>query len=147
MGYLLHQKHGDKVFHIRLHLPDMSPSMFEPEYRRPGPQMMKCLERIMESRGNAPVGFDIVGSPFERLRDVNSVCYRWLPGACFSDVASGYIFLKPWKDLDDCDWLEGYFSQEMFVRNKPYYQGFTQQKMGQRAMNVEELNALFDRRN
>jgi uncharacterized RDD family membrane protein YckC len=124
MGFMLHQKYGDKVFHIRLH------TFFN------SPKIAKLIEKIAAERENVPVGFDVVGSPFALLRNSNSGYFRFRPGVCFSDVASGYVYLKPKNKLKRCEWLSGYISREMFVKNKPFYEA----ECGHKLNNAKEAN-------
>ncbi len=124
MGFMLHQKYGDQVFHIRLHTSYNSP------------MIAKLIERATAERENTPVGFDVAGSPFALLRNSNSGYFRFRPGVCFSDVASGYVYLKPENKLKRCEWLSGYISRDMFIRNKPFYEAECGHKLG----NADEAN-------
>jgi hypothetical protein len=112
MGFMLHQKYGNRVCHIMLH---------EPLH---GPRIARVIEESVSNAGGTEVGFDVTGSPWAALRDGNDPCYRGRPGVCFGDIADGYIFLKPMKALHRCAWLPGYISPQMFVRNKPFYELF-----------------------
>lgn len=127
MGFMLHHKYGDQVFHIRLHTSYNSP------------MIAKLIEKIATERENVPVGFDVVGSPFALLRNSDSGYFRFRPGVCFSDVASGYVFLKPENKLKRCEWLSGYISREMFVKNKPFYEA----KCGRKLRNAKEANKFI----
>jgi hypothetical protein len=124
MGFMLHQKYGNQVFHIRLHTSYNSP------------MIAKLIERAVAERENTPVGFDVVGSPFALLRNSDSGYFRFRPGVCFSDVASGYVYLKPVNKLKRCEWLSGYISRDMFVKNKPFYEG----ECGHKLNNAKEAN-------
>jgi hypothetical protein len=85
MAYILHQKYGDAVFQISLHSHDISPSDFGISYHGPPPRKGDFIERIMLHRNNSPVGFDVVGSPFESLRDSTHVYYTIQSKAGFGD--------------------------------------------------------------
>ncbi len=124
MGFMLHQKYGDQVFHIRLHTSYNSP------------MIAKLIERAAAERENAPVGFDVVGSPFALLRNSDSRYFRFRPGVCFSDVASGYVYLNPKNKLKRCEWLSGYISRDMFIKNKPFYEA----ECGHKLNNAKEAN-------
>jgi uncharacterized RDD family membrane protein YckC len=124
MGFMLHQKYGDQVYHIRLHTSYNSP------------KIAKLIEKIAVERENAPVGFDVVGSPFALLRNSDSGYFRFRPGVCFSDVASGYVYLKPENKLKRCAWLSGYISRDMFIKNKPFYEA----ECGHKLNNAKEAN-------
>ncbi len=124
MGFMLHQRHGDKIFQIRLHGMDLSAAFIDETYDGPGPMMAKFLETVMQRRYNLPVGFDVAPSPLAMLRDDDSFDFHFEPRLGFVDVAAGYVFLAPWRDLKTCEWLEGYISPRMFVTNKPFYRAF-----------------------
>ncbi len=133
MGFLLHQKYGDDVFQILMH---------DGHYESLEGAIRRFIEQIAHRRQDSPVGFDVVGSPFALLRDSDAFFFRHQPGACFSDLAAGYVFLKPIEDQETCDWLEGYISEDMFVNNKPYYEA----KCGRKLTSAEEANRLVSQR-
>ncbi len=124
MGFMLHYKYGEKVFHIRLHNSYGSP------------QVAGLIEKAAAERGNLSVGFDVIGSPFGCLREKDAEYYRFQPNVCFADVASGYIYLGPQNKLKRCRWQDGYVTNEMFVKNKPYYE----YECGHKLKNVDEAN-------
>ena len=102
MGFLLHQRHGDSVFQIRLHGMDISTALVDQAYRGPDPKMAEFLESIMHLRGNGPVGFDVAPSPLAMLRDEGSFEFHFDARLGFVDVAAGYVFLARWLDLKTC---------------------------------------------
>jgi len=122
MGFKLHQKYGDEVFQIRLHGKDASPSAYYVEYHGAQPQFSDYIEHALKMWNKGPVGFDVEESPLASVRDSNTDYYHFQPRVSFSDVASGYIYLKPLKDLVPCTWINGYVTPEMFIRNKPVYE-------------------------
>ena len=124
MGVMLHHKYGDRIFQVALH-----ESFFDSV-------MKKFIEPVMKERGNIPAGFDVSDSPFGNLRDKNAEDYRFYPNLKFADKACGYIYLKPDDKLGRCQWLPGYISREMFVRNKPYYKAWA--KFADRQVNNEQ---------
>lgn len=119
MGYLLHNKYGDKIFQILMHHWYLSPKM---DFK--GVQMGNFIERVMSKHSNAPVGFDLNGSPFANLRDTSCWYFYKQPKVNFNDIARGYIFLKPNREMRSCEYMEGYISKEMFMRNKFFYENF-----------------------
>ncbi|MCK5226529.1 MAG: RDD family protein [Planctomycetes bacterium] len=127
MGALLHQKYGKEVFQVALH-----------EYHF-NPIMRNFIEPIMEKRESVPVGFDIQDSPFANLRDNRSEEYLLQPSLQFADKVSGYIYLKPWREIQKCEWLPGYVSEEMFIANKPFYKAWAK-LAGRDVNNAEEVN-------
>ncbi len=133
MGFLLHQKYGDEVFQILLH---------DGHYESLEGAIRGFIEQIAHRRQDLPVGFDVEGSPFALLRDSDALFFRHQPGACFSDLAAGYVFLKPIENQETCDWLEGYISEDMFVKNKPYCEA----KCGRKLASAEEANRFVGQR-
>lgn len=131
MGFMLHHKYGDRVFQIRLHGASWHCGT-----------ITTFIEDVSALRHNAPVGFHVDGSPFGPLRDSAAPAFRFQPGACFADLAAGYVYLKAEKELDRCRWLEGYVSAEMFIKHKPYYEA----RCGQRLEDAEQANACLSER-
>jgi uncharacterized RDD family membrane protein YckC len=68
------------------------------------------------------IAFTTADSPFARLRDAEASDYRYRPGRGLADLASHYIMLTPEEGLQECDWMEGFLSQRMLGRNRPYYE-------------------------
>ena len=130
MGVLLRARHGDGVYQIALHDPYFEPVMRE------------VLEPVMALGGGSPAGFDVVGSPFASLRDGRDPEYAAQPGLCLADVARGYIFLAPRDQLRKCTWLEGYISDGMFARDRPYYQAWARLG-GEEVRTAEEADRVL----
>lgn len=122
MGFMLHRKYGDKIFQVLRHWKDDSPALAYAAYHGPPPGFSDFLEDLMAKRGDQPVGFTVSGSPFEWLRDSSSYYYHFQPGAAFCDVAGAYLFLKPTREITYAEWMPGFVSEKMFVKNKPYYE-------------------------
>ena len=142
MGFILHQKYGDRIFQIRLHRLDFPVSLVDSSYCGPEPAMANFLERIMTKRHNRPVGFDVIGSPFDRLRDSGSFDYYSERRLCMGDVASGFIYLTKWRDYSRCEWLANYVTREMFVANKPFYQALGKRADGD-IRSAVDVNRFF----
>ena len=127
MGSMLYDKYGDRVFQIRLHDSDGFT-----------PGIVRAVERAMALRRNAPVGFGVPASPFDRVRERLDI-----PGppeeATFSDMAQGYVFLTPLSERTRCRWQDGYVSPQMFIRAKPYYEA----EAGRGLSNSEEANQVL----
>ncbi len=136
---VLHQKYGDKIFQIAAHGEQMRPEVADPSYKGTGPVLPDLIEKIMAARGNQPVGFDVEGSPFARLRDSDSYYFRWQPEVSLADVNQGLIFLKPMKDLASTPWVDGFISEEMFKKSKVYYETTYQRKFN----NAKEVDDFF----
>jgi hypothetical protein len=115
MGGILYQKYGDRVFQICLH--QRHPGLQMGGGKRTKPAIVEFIEELMKSNGDKPVGFDIVDSPFARLRDGKSFLFTLKGGKLtFSDIAQGYIFLKPLKKLHKITWATGFVDKSNFER-------------------------------
>lgn len=128
MGFMLHERYGDRVFQIVLHNGLAS-----------GDTVMQFIERVASQRQDQPFGCDIAGSPFAKLRDSGSGQWPLQPGLCFSDLAAGYIFLGPTAEQQRCEWVEWYISPQMFAKHRRYYEA----KLGRALNDHEEANAAF----
>jgi len=109
MGCLLYARYGDRIGSIIMHH----------DYH--SPRIASLLERALAGGGRESVGFDLANSPLEGLRDTEPSYYQYQPLACFSDVAQGYILLRPASSLTPCLWMKDYVSAEMFGRHRPFY--------------------------
>jgi hypothetical protein len=76
------------------------------------------LERIMMKNGNRPIGFDVDNSPFANLRDRKSLYFASHKEEVFSDIAQGYIFIKPIGKLGKMIWVKGFIDKSNFGRAK-----------------------------
>ncbi len=110
MGTILRGKYGDQVAQIMLHNDWMSPAICE------------LMEATAVDSGCFPCGFDVGASPFGCLQDRQSRCYRLDARAGFADFAEGYVLLGRLKSLTRCTWMEGFVSDRMFGRNRPFYE-------------------------
>ena len=119
MGGILHQKLRARVFSICLHQWHLSPELLVgggPQ-GKPRQPLGGLLEELLAANGNRPLGFDIEGSPFASLRDRQSIYFAYQPEVVFSDLAQGYIFLKPLKDLArHCTWIKGFVDHTNFEK-------------------------------
>jgi hypothetical protein len=88
MGYMLHHKHGDQVSQIVFH-----PALYN---NKP---TIRFIEKVASERQHRPFGFDVKSSPFETLRAGSTSQARLQPGLCLSNLASGYIYLKPKSEM------------------------------------------------
>jgi uncharacterized RDD family membrane protein YckC len=94
------------------------------EFLNQDEQMTEFIERVMKARGNGPAGFDVDGSPFARLRDSGAWQFCLNDRLGLADIAAGYIYLVVADEIKPCTWMKGYVTEEMFTRNKPFYQSF-----------------------
>lgn len=52
-------------------------------------------------------------------------------------------FIKPRDEIGQCNWLPGYISEEMFVKNKPFYKAWT--KLAKKEVkNAAEANEVLE---
>ena len=72
----------------------------------------------MEKNNNKPVGFDVQNSPFSQLRDQSSIHFSLVDDVAFSDIAQGYVFMKPLKDLTKVTWVPGFIGDSNFERTR-----------------------------
>lgn len=143
MGALLRQKHGGKVFCIKLHGWAIPASHVDSKYRGPEPIIGSKIEEVMRRSGLAAVGFDTALSPFGRLRDAAAFDYHYEPRLGLEDIADGYLYIKPWREFTQCTWLSGYITRQMFAANKPFYQAFGW-KEGKRFEDADAVNRFFE---
>lgn len=59
------------------------------------------IGRVMADLGNRPVGFDLTGTPLGDLPD-DSYYATGHPGFRLADLADGYVFLAPFRELRGC---------------------------------------------
>jgi len=140
MGNILYQKYGEKIFQIGLHGPYQSPAQIDKTYKGEGPLWSDLIEKIMVARGNRPVGFDVVGSPFAVVRDSRSYYFHWQPKVTFADLNRGFIFLKPVKALEPCSWMKDFVSDEMFEKSRDFYEF----SYGRKFKDSREVNEFFE---
>jgi uncharacterized RDD family membrane protein YckC len=116
MGYILAQRHPGDVAQVMLHrrLSSTDPA------DQPSPGVSEWVEQVLALRGDAPVGFDLAGSPFATLRDGRSLAFRD-ETLGFADYTQGYLYLGRVSDLDQCEWIPGFVTESMFTANRPFY--------------------------
>lgn len=130
MGAILRHRHGQQVCHLRLH-----DSTFE------GPALAALIEAVQATRAHAPVGFDVAESPLADLCDVGGLEYRRDPGARFSDIVDGLLYLKPLAAQRHCAWEPGFVTRAMFLADKPYYEAY----LGRPLRDAAEADEAFRR--
>ena len=122
MGAMLNKKYKNDIFQIVTHHNDCISD--------------DLLNKVIYEKGLAPIGFTVENSPFAMFRDSTSYIYANLPKVSFSDVAQGYIYMKPFDKIEKCKWMSNYISKEMFMKYKPYYE----RRLNQKFNNEEEMN-------
>ena len=138
MGLFLGQKYRDQIFGIELFQP-LSPDV---EDKAHPPVLQNFIEGVLNKSGKDAVGFSIKNSPFEYLRDSYSDIFDYYPSICYSDLADGLICLKRSDKNGHCTWMEGYISDEMYMRYRPFYELLAKQKFN----NAKEINQYFKKK-
>lgn len=105
MGYILHERYGDRVSHIEFHHWDLLPDIEAGGVREP---FGGFLEEVFAANDTLPVGFDVSNSPFALLRDSSSYFYTFQKYVTFNDLTDGYIFLKPLGEQHKIHWIPGF---------------------------------------
>ncbi len=116
-GYILHGKYGNRIFQVVLHQWGMSYDFISGNVKIQQP-LGGLLEEVFAENGNKPVGFDVISSPFASLRDSNQYLFAYQRYVVFSDVARGYVFLKPLKKLNKITWAKGFINESNFEKAK-----------------------------
>ncbi|HUV03596.1 MAG TPA: hypothetical protein VMX94_00645 [Armatimonadota bacterium] len=100
-GAVLRKKYGDRIFWVCLH------------HQQDG-RLVGFLEGLFAENGNKPIGFDVVDSPFASLRDNTSPYFSSRKDLAFSQLAHGYVFLKPTAKLNRTTWVDGFVDKTNF---------------------------------
>jgi hypothetical protein len=106
LATVLRKKYGPRLFQVHLH--DRIPA------GRKTSSLTDRLERLITLSGGKPLGFDVVGSPLAGWADPAAIWWRMAPKAKFSDLAMGYVYLKPHAKLRRARWIEGFITEEHF---------------------------------
>jgi hypothetical protein len=130
MTMILNQRYGDKIFQIDFHRRHDSPEIIFKKYKGEKPVFSDLLERIMASRGDKPVGFDVLFSPFANVRDSRSYYFHFQPRVAFSDLCQGFIFLKPLAKISRSVRIKDFVSEAMFQKYKPYFEARFNRRFG-----------------
>jgi len=98
LGNRLLQMYPGKVFSMMLHQPFYNKGNKTPHLVSPAGG---AIEVILKSLGNPPLGFDLVNTRLGNLRDSStySTCYGRFT---LDQLFDGYIFLKPFSQLEGC---------------------------------------------
>ncbi len=112
-GYLLAQRHHERIFQICLHQHHIAVA---PAEGRSEPLLPGLIEAVAQSSGLSNIGWDIADSPFASFRDPNSTYFTYRPDVVFSDIAAGYVFLSPLAELNRITWIPGFINQDNFSK-------------------------------
>ncbi|QQE11288.1 RDD family protein [Planctomycetota bacterium] len=130
MGYLLHALYGDRVGHILLHSSGAS-----------NQAIVEMFESYYEMNEGKPFAISLAGSSFGKLTDSTAEYYSFglQSNACLDDIATGYVMLNSEDEVERCEWLEGFVSDEMYGEYKPYFEVVCKKKLD----NADKVNAAF----
>jgi hypothetical protein len=104
LGNRLYKKYPEKVYTILLHQPFPAKPNRDSWLVSPA---NGAIEKIMQLLDNQPMGFDLLALPGKLPDDsFYSTCYA---NFTLGQLADGYIFLKPFKDLKGCEIDSGFF--------------------------------------
>lgn len=117
-GCVLYDKYGDRIYQIALHHRHFGPEAATGGKPTSEPVLMTFMEGLLRKNRNKPIGFDIENSPFARLRDRKDIYFAFQKEVVFSDIAQGYIFLKPIKEFSRITWAKGFIDKSNFDEAK-----------------------------
>ncbi len=112
LGSILHQQYGSRILHVALHQWSFPrESVTGDNNVSPRKPMGGVLEKIFAKNNNTPVGFDVFNSPFADLRDNEDCHFAFQQYVTFSDIAEGYVFLRPLDELHKTTWADGFVNE------------------------------------
>ncbi|MBL8268342.1 ChaN family lipoprotein [Steroidobacter sp.] len=120
MGNLLYRLAPGKVFNILLHRPFYSQTGGPDDLVQPAGG---ALEQVMAKRRNAPVGFDLVGTPLGELRD-DSYFAIGHQDFRLHDLADGYVFVKPLRAAEACTIDEKFLTEQNWLEAQRQHPAF-----------------------
>jgi uncharacterized RDD family membrane protein YckC len=138
MGMFLGQKYHDDIFQVELFQP-LDPYT---DNKAHPPLMQPFIQNVIEKTGAGAVGFSVKNSPFGLIRDRYSEYFELYPTICYGDIAKGIIFLKPLNKMNPCTWTDGYISDEMYMKYKPFYELIANQKF----IGAKEVDEYFKKK-
>lgn len=84
-----------------------------PTRRRQSGPVTAILERLAKQAGkNKAIGFDIAGTPLNRLRDPEVVYWRSIRDATLTDFANSYVFRQSLDKLHNAIWIPGFINKK-----------------------------------
>jgi hypothetical protein len=98
LGNRLYQKYPKPVFNILLHQPFYNSAGKKPLLLSPANGE---IEKLMTRMNHVPLGFDLLNSPAGDLPDSSSLSFGH-PGFTLGQYFDGYIFLKPFSQMQGC---------------------------------------------
>ncbi len=133
LGFILSKRHPGEVAQIVLHQ-NYGDNTGESS-------LSHFIEETLSQTPHSRAGFEISGGPLELIRDSENPFFRddrigW------GDVAQNYILLDRLENIKKCRWIPGYITENMFVRNKPFYQSWARH-FGSEAESAADVNRVF----
>ena len=129
MGRHVYKAIGKKAITIFLHGVWLPLRVYDDPSVRPADGI---IDEVMDSLGEqfAPVGFDVIGTPFGRLAPENAY-YRISYGSfTLADYCDGYIYQKPFREHEPVAFIDSFVTEENldYARRQtpnPSYRYFT----------------------
>ncbi len=106
LGTVLRNEYGDRVAQVCLHHKFSDP--------RGASSVSRLIDRVFEEYDAGPVGFDVAGTPFAKLRDPRNQAFTFGGNRTFAELAEGYIVLAPLDELRPVTWIDGFITEENF---------------------------------
>ena len=106
----LNSEFNNKVFQVCLH------QQFEGDFSKM--TLSKDIEMIMAANNNTPVGFDVENSPFAKINDSSCYYFKVPQQQSLSDIAMGYVFIKPFSQLRIVTWIPNFINEQNFDKAK-----------------------------
>lgn len=131
MGRYVYNELQDRVCTIYLHAPWNDSSGYGSQLVRPADGMIDVvMEGLKERLG--PVGFDVVGTPFDSFEIKNAVYVHGHSNLTLGQFCDGYIYQKPFSQYEHVAVIEDFIDESMleYARAQtpsPRYRDFTVQ--------------------
>lgn len=111
MGNMVYEKVPQKVFHIFLHSP-WALKTGQSHFHYP---MGGVIDLVMKEFQEKRVGFDVLRSPFGKLRDNETHFSAGYDNFTLETFCDGYIFQRPFKDYEGCTVDEDFITEKNFA--------------------------------
>src|ERR1035438_3368653 len=95
LGNLVYKQVGNRAMTISLHLPWVSSKGWDAPEVRP---VNGVIDEVMSKFQDTHVGFDVAGSPFERLPAADTYYAFGYPSFTLGEFTDGYIYQGPFRD-------------------------------------------------
>lgn len=129
MGRHVYEAIGKRAITIFLHAVWLPPRVYDDLVVRPADGI---IGEVMDSLGEqfAPVGFDVVGTPFGQLAPKNAYYCFGYDRFTLADYCDGYIYQKPFREYEPVTFIDSFVTEENldYARRQtpnPSYRDFT----------------------